>query len=34
MEGRFEVMNRAEKRKALKSINTPKKFTDAMSDAL
>lgn len=34
MEGRFEVMNRAEKRKALKSINTPAKFTEAMSEAL
>lgn len=27
-------MNRAERRKALKSINTPKKFTDTLSEAL
>ena len=28
------TMNRAERRKALKSINTPKKFTDTISEAL
>ena len=28
------TMNRAERRKALKSINTPKKFTDTLSEAL
>lgn len=27
-------MNRAEKRRALKSINTPKKFTDTLSETL
>lgn len=27
-------MNRSERRKALKSINTPKKFTDTLSEAL
>ena len=32
--GKDKKMNRAERRKTLKNINTPKKFTDTLSEAL